>query len=178
MNSGPPSTTSCSQQCFTTRPPSSIASRLSMGTSRDYRMKFMAGTEVMAINQSPSNERSSDRPTPATTMAAAPARTAPGSTTLYDLPPYWETPRHEDDYGDDAEDEAECHPFWKACWEVVRGVGHIVIGSVKFSLVIGHGLAKVLWHIPGLYADDTIWQWPEITDFPGSCKAALDVPMT
>ncbi|RYP03310.1 hypothetical protein DL764_005228 [Monosporascus ibericus] len=37
-----------------------------------------------------------------------------------------------------------------------------------------HGFAKVLWYIPVLYTDNTVWECPNITRFPSACKAALE----
>ncbi|RYO84072.1 hypothetical protein DL766_008758 [Monosporascus sp. MC13-8B] len=130
-------------------------------------MKFIPGADGMTNSTTLTAREVSNPseavPTPPETVATA-----------YEPPPYWGQTRdnsREDDpaFQDETEAESECHPFWTAWWDMARGVALIITGSLKIPFVIGHGLAKVLWYIPVLYGDSTVWRWPNITGFPSAC---------
>ncbi|RYP29445.1 hypothetical protein DL767_006714 [Monosporascus sp. MG133] len=164
------------QEALAARSPSVTTSRISLTGTRDYGMKFIPGADGMANSTTLTAREvpnsSEAVPTPPETMATA-----------YEPPPYRDQSRdngREDNsvFGaerDKTEAESECHPFWTAWWDMARGVALIITGALKIPFVIGHGIAKVLWYIPVLYGDNTVWEWPNITGFPSACKAALEV---
>ena len=156
--------------------------------NRDYRLTFKARTEEIAstmgnattntaTNNTAAASEISRQPAPTPALDA----TTPQTATAHEPPPYWETARNHRGEGqgggeeEEEEHEAECHPFWTAWSDMARGIGLLITGPLKIPFVFGHGLAKILWYIPVLYGDDTIWDWPNITGFPNSCKASLDV---
>ncbi|RYP60972.1 hypothetical protein DL771_010301 [Monosporascus sp. 5C6A] len=154
------------------RSPSVTTSRISLTGTRDYGMKFIPGADGMTDSTTLTAREVSNPseaiPTPPETVATA-----------NEPPPYRGQSRddgRENDsvLEDEVEAESECHPFWTSWWDMARGVALIITGSLKIPFVIGHGLAKVLWYIPVLYGDNTVWKWPNITGFPSACKAALE----
>ncbi|RYP09266.1 hypothetical protein DL765_008491 [Monosporascus sp. GIB2] len=160
------------QESLANRSPSVTTSRISLTGTRDYGMKFIPGADGMA-NSTALTAREVSNPSEA---VPTPPETV---TTAYEPPPYWgqtrDNSRGDDSaFQDETEAESECHPFWTAWWDMARGLALIITGSLKIPFVIGHGLAKVLWYIPVLYGDNTIWEWPNIIGFPSACKAALE----
>ncbi|RYP91095.1 hypothetical protein DL770_002799 [Monosporascus sp. CRB-9-2] len=163
------------QEVLANRSPSVTTSRISLTGARDYGMKFMPEADGMT-NSTTLTAREVSNPSEAIS-------TPPETVTMsYEPPPYRDQSRDsgpEDDSAfenekEETDAESECHPFWTAWWDMARGVALIITGSLKIPLVIGHGLAKVLWYIPVLYGDNTVWEWPYITGFPSACKAALE----
>ncbi|RYP51906.1 hypothetical protein DL768_002874 [Monosporascus sp. mg162] len=163
------------QEALADRSPPVTTSRVSLTDTRDYGMKSMPGAVGMT-NSTILTAREVSNPSEAVPKPPETVATA------YEPPPYWDQPRDNgreeesvlEDENDETEVESECHPFWTAWWDMARGVALMVTGSLKIPLVIGHGLAKILWYIPTLYGDNTAWEWPNITGFPSACKAALE----
>ena len=157
------------EQAFAGRPPSATTSRLSVAGNRDYGMKFDLGADEMtnsATLSRPTQDGASDRSVPA-------MPTPPETEAAWGPPSYQKATSRQGDRDD--ESEAECHPFWMSWVDMARGIGLIMAGALKIPFVIGHGIAKVLWSIPVLYGDDSIWAWPNITGFPMACKASMAV---
>ncbi|KAI2613247.1 hypothetical protein GGR54DRAFT_329887 [Hypoxylon sp. NC1633] len=148
------------------RPPSATTSRISVTGRRDYGVKFMADVDEAGggMAQVDSNFH-------------APG-TAPQDQvrTTYEPPPHWErrleagTAR----LGDE-DDEEGCHPFWLGWLDIMTGLGMIFTAVFKLPLVLGHGIAKTLHHIPTLYNDETVRKWPKIDGFPSSCAVSCKV---
>ncbi|RYP61759.1 hypothetical protein DL769_007565 [Monosporascus sp. CRB-8-3] len=173
------------QEALINRSPSVTTSLISLTGTRDYGMKFIPGADGMTNSMTLAAREVSTPavavPTPPEVSNPFEAAPMPPETAAmaYEPPPYWDQTRdngREDNSGfqDEIEAESECHPFWTAWWDMARGVALMITGSLKIPFVIGHGLTKVLWYIPVLYGDNTIWEWPNITGFPSGCKAALE----
>ncbi|KAL7626506.1 hypothetical protein AAE478_003278 [Parahypoxylon ruwenzoriense] len=145
------------------RPLSATTSKLSITGRRDYGMKFMADVDQIASNTG-NNGSNAQIPT-----IAHPEQTV----RIYEPPPPWERTL-EAGHAYDEKDDEECHPFWTGWLDFFRGMGLMIAAMLKIPLVLGHGIAKVLHHIPALYKDDTVREWPEITGFPSACVASFE----
>ncbi|KAI8966255.1 hypothetical protein F5Y11DRAFT_188331 [Daldinia sp. FL1419] len=151
------------------RPPSATTSKISVTGRRDYGMKFIADMDDLA--GSTTNVGSHGQP---------PVNESYETVKAYEGLPYWERQpeatngRHEPKREEEEEEQDEgCHPFWTAWWDMLRGIGLIIAGTLRIPFVIGHGFAKALHFTPTLYNDETVRKWPVITGFPSGIVAAV-----
>ncbi|KAI1762248.1 hypothetical protein GGR53DRAFT_468540 [Hypoxylon sp. FL1150] len=149
------------------RPPSATTSRISVTGRRDYGVKFIGDIEEIAGST-----------TNVDSHTLASERRSRDTVSIYQTPPYWDRrleAGHAHQAEEDDEDDEGCHPFWTGWLEIYKGMGLILAGLLKLPLVLGHGLAKTLYHIPTLYNDETVRRWPKITGFPSACAASCEV---
>jgi hypothetical protein len=70
------------------------------------------------------------------------------------------------------------HAFFSPLLLFFSSIGSMFAGILSISASAGQGMSKFYWHVPILYGDKSVREWPEITGFKSGCVAGGKVSIT